>query len=340
LRARPSVQRKIGDGHDLTSARFSGNVRLQAVFDNERSLKKGSSGTAVKLVQQALLALGYDSPKFGADGKFGKETAAAVRAFQQDTGAKVDGIVGPETIGFLDSRDRGQPVVAAPAPVIGNALPATNVIVQPGAPPVNAPALTGSMYGWTDTETVTINFDAVRSGPNWVPVVSGLIGNYSLQHRILPPQTEVTGPGGNTTAANFCAQVTELNALGNPLATALWYMDSAVLAHERVHATRLRPALVASAVAIEASVEALSVPHTAGMNAAFAATAISALPAFVTAIVNARTVWDAAYVALIAGDHGAGNPTATAEHTIVDPMVRRICRHATTQKWGACTPPC
>lgn len=336
----PAIQRTIGDGHDLTSARFSGNAVLEAVFDNERTLKKGNSGKAVELVQQTLVDLSYDLPDSGVDGDFGKETEAAIRAFQMDTGATVDGKVGRQTIGFLDSRVQGQPVVAPPAPVIGNALPSANVIVQPGAPPVNGGPLGACDYGLTDTETVTINIDAVRSGANWVPVVNGLIGNYSLQYRILPTQTEVTGPGGNTTAANFCAQVTELNALGNCGATARWYMQSAVLAHERVHATRLRPALVTSAPAIEASVEALSVPHIPGMNAAAAAVAIRALPAFAAAVANARTVWDAAYVALITGDHAAGGQTDAAEHGIVDPMIQRICGHAKAHKWGACSPPC
>jgi peptidoglycan hydrolase-like protein with peptidoglycan-binding domain len=94
-----SIQRTIGDGHDLASSRFSGNVILEAVFDNERALRRGNSGAAVRLV--------YELPQHGADGDFGSETEAAVRAFQIDTGLNVDGVVGFRTIEYLDARDRG-----------------------------------------------------------------------------------------------------------------------------------------------------------------------------------------------------------------------------------------
>ncbi|MFR5854677.1 MAG: peptidoglycan-binding domain-containing protein [Lachnospiraceae bacterium] len=42
------------------------------------TLKLGSRGTAVLQLQQALIALGYDTK--GADGKFGKGTEQAVKA--------------------------------------------------------------------------------------------------------------------------------------------------------------------------------------------------------------------------------------------------------------------
>ena len=60
-------------------------------------LKKGSRGEAVKEMQAILISKGYDLGKWGADGDFGKQTLAAVKAFQKDCGIKVDGIVGPDT---------------------------------------------------------------------------------------------------------------------------------------------------------------------------------------------------------------------------------------------------
>ena len=45
-------------------------------------LKRGSKGVGVKAMQTALLSLGFSLPRFGADGDFGAETEAAVRAFQ------------------------------------------------------------------------------------------------------------------------------------------------------------------------------------------------------------------------------------------------------------------
>ena len=56
------------------------------------------------MIQQALLALGFDVGSFGADGVYGKDTAAAVRAFKTDQklGFEQFGDVGPGTMARLD----------------------------------------------------------------------------------------------------------------------------------------------------------------------------------------------------------------------------------------------
>jgi peptidoglycan hydrolase-like protein with peptidoglycan-binding domain len=59
-------------------------------------------GPDVRDVQQALLALGYELPKHGADGIRGRETVAAVSKFQSDNQLTVDGDPGPETVGKLN----------------------------------------------------------------------------------------------------------------------------------------------------------------------------------------------------------------------------------------------
>ena len=59
----------------------------------ERDLKKGCEGSDVKELQQDLMRLGYALPEYGADGDFGTETKDAVKAFQKDSGLKVDGIM-------------------------------------------------------------------------------------------------------------------------------------------------------------------------------------------------------------------------------------------------------
>lgn len=48
-------------------------------------LKKGSSGALVKQLQQALLSQGGKLPKYGADGKFGAETEAALKSLYKST---------------------------------------------------------------------------------------------------------------------------------------------------------------------------------------------------------------------------------------------------------------
>lgn len=60
-------------------------------------LQNGSKGDAVKALQQNLLKLGYQLPKYGADGSFGNETLAAVKLFQIDHKLPNTGIVDEET---------------------------------------------------------------------------------------------------------------------------------------------------------------------------------------------------------------------------------------------------
>ena len=59
-------------------------------------LRKGSSGTQVKKLQQALIKLGY-LPAGEDDGKYGNKTAYAVMQFQWDHGIGVDGVAGSKT---------------------------------------------------------------------------------------------------------------------------------------------------------------------------------------------------------------------------------------------------
>lgn len=66
------------------------------------TLRRGSSGEYVTLLQTKLIQLGYDVGATGADGKFGDKTAAAVRAFQRDRGLTADGIVGRNTWAALE----------------------------------------------------------------------------------------------------------------------------------------------------------------------------------------------------------------------------------------------
>ena len=61
----------------------------------EPVLKRGASGTAVRQLQAGLREAGHDPGPI--DGQFGAATEAAVRAFQQEKGIAVDGVVGPIT---------------------------------------------------------------------------------------------------------------------------------------------------------------------------------------------------------------------------------------------------
>ncbi|MCC6127092.1 MAG: peptidoglycan-binding protein [Pirellulales bacterium] len=93
----------------LESPRFKFDATLKKVEANQAVLQKGSSGTAVHLVQFALLDLGFSLPvttgnqNNSPDGIFGEETKQAVKKFQKDSGTLTDdGIIGQKTIRELD----------------------------------------------------------------------------------------------------------------------------------------------------------------------------------------------------------------------------------------------
>ena len=83
---------------------------------NYATLKYGSRGDQVKLLQQALNDLGYASGK--ADGKFGTGTQRAVVSFQQTNGLEADGKAGKKTLqrieALLESDTGGNVVVTTP----------------------------------------------------------------------------------------------------------------------------------------------------------------------------------------------------------------------------------
>jgi peptidoglycan hydrolase-like protein with peptidoglycan-binding domain len=85
-----------------TSRSVQSSGRTQAAGAN---ISRGDRGRGVASVQRALNAGGAG---LAVDGKFGPLTDRAVRDFQRQNGLKVDGIVGPQTIGALERGVRGQ----------------------------------------------------------------------------------------------------------------------------------------------------------------------------------------------------------------------------------------
>jgi putative peptidoglycan binding protein len=116
----------------LQSSILSGNPFLERVAQGASLLRAGSPSNdpvAVKLVQQALAALGFPLPisfRSGApDGRFGQETASAVTAFQKTVfpgqPREWDGRVGRKTLGLLDAkvlRLKPGPGPMPPAPAV------------------------------------------------------------------------------------------------------------------------------------------------------------------------------------------------------------------------------
>ena len=65
------------------------------------AVRIGDSGASARMVQQRLIDLGYMSGK--ADGKFGKDSVSALKAFQANNGLKADGAAGEATYRVLFS---------------------------------------------------------------------------------------------------------------------------------------------------------------------------------------------------------------------------------------------
>lgn len=90
-----AIPKGVYDGEEIVVPSDS-NVKLP-------TLRKGSKGEYVALLQTLLLNRGYKLPKYGVDSDFGNETLSAVKQFQKDTGLTVDGVVGPNTWEKLES---------------------------------------------------------------------------------------------------------------------------------------------------------------------------------------------------------------------------------------------
>lgn len=89
--------------YDLTKWDSSEDVPLH--IQKRRVLKfvlPMMTGSDVVYIQRILIKLGYDLGKTGADGKYGKRTEEAVKAFQRERSLVVDGIVGVKTWTMLE----------------------------------------------------------------------------------------------------------------------------------------------------------------------------------------------------------------------------------------------
>lgn len=76
----------------------------------DRTLKRGSRGDDVRELQQHLIDMGYNLDKYGADGIYGPETEAALKAYQHDMGLVEDGVYGIKTHEAMQGSILGQVV--------------------------------------------------------------------------------------------------------------------------------------------------------------------------------------------------------------------------------------
>ena len=98
---------------------------------NYAKLVYGASSSRVRILQKALMALGFEVSK--ADGVFGTSTYAAVKEFQKTVGLEADGKAGPLTLQKLESYfdENGN---AISGPIVTTPPPASDENLQYGVP--------------------------------------------------------------------------------------------------------------------------------------------------------------------------------------------------------------
>ncbi len=157
----------------LTSGGNSGSGSGAGVTVNGyTTLREGDTGDAVKALQRALKNRGYYSGSI--DGVYGSSTVAAVTAFQQRNGLRVDGAAGPSTQTALYG---------------SNALDADTETLRPGDSGIEVRNLQYTLYelgyydGAVDGVYGSTTEDAVRAFQirNGVTPVDGIAGRKTLQ---------------------------------------------------------------------------------------------------------------------------------------------------------------
>ena len=140
-----------------------------------RLLQKGMSGADVKELQEALIDLGY-TLEHGADGSFGSETRAAVKAFQKDQRLTQDGKYGDKTHAALmdaladaEDGDEAPSVEEQPAPA-----PERKVVLVSNNGKVNIRVGNGTNYSRITSAKAGTAFTHVATAENgWHAVVVG-----------------------------------------------------------------------------------------------------------------------------------------------------------------------
>jgi len=118
---------------------------------NYATLRKGASGSRVKILQQALLDLGYSVGK--ADGKFGNQTLAAVIAFQKQQSLVQDGAAGKKTLTALEKAFRNGSKSASAL------LPAESAAAEPASasePPAASSSVTVASVSAPDVGSIRL----------------------------------------------------------------------------------------------------------------------------------------------------------------------------------------
>ena len=100
-----SEETYVSDSRSVSAPQHSMNQ--SSAFPSGTLLRKGSTGSLVKQMQQALLQLGM---QLVVDGVFGPQTEKIVRLFQRIQRLDIDGVAGSITLARLSQLSGGRPV--------------------------------------------------------------------------------------------------------------------------------------------------------------------------------------------------------------------------------------
>jgi peptidoglycan hydrolase-like protein with peptidoglycan-binding domain len=145
------------------------------------TLRLGSSGDAVLVLEQRLVELGYQVPVV--DTSFDAETRSAVVTFQRAAGIGQDGIVGPITWGALDRGVQNPNPTPAPGPAPD---PSPSPDPTPDPDPVPAPGAPLLRPGASGPEVLALQQRLSALG-YWVDSADGTFGS-GTRHAVVALQ--------------------------------------------------------------------------------------------------------------------------------------------------------
>jgi hypothetical protein len=197
-------------------------------------------------------------------------------------------------------------------------------------------AMSASTWGITSPDPLKVATLTCRDGANWRLRVTAVVSDIRTFSRQLPGQVAPTTR--NSTAANFCGQVTDLDRLGRA-GPGHFYLLAAVRAHEAVHVQEWKTSMGSNWPAQKAIIEGLSVPASGATKT--------------KAKARAAMRGSAAFRAAQQTDSASGNypafwgipdpnaQTDAAERVIVTPQIRALCVNARNRGFGpAACPVC
>jgi hypothetical protein len=197
----------------------------------------------------------------------------------------------------------------------------------------NIIAPTSSNWGETKERELTVDITPYydRASKSWKARITKADQRYTIWYRRIAGVAEASLAAA-TTQEIYCTMRTDLANLGYPPGRSpMWYMTSAVEAHERVHVGELKSSLDPEFGAMKKTIESLSVPFHCGDTLDKAKAALKALPDYNRAINTAYNNFVSTFYGPLYPDPNAN--TDAAEHAVVDPLIKQLDQLAKTKGW-------